>query len=314
MTPKSTAARSASAQDGAAASAAAQAQRMQQAIVARARHYTLGALADALTYLGYQEDDVELLSHATATHQSSLITEVRFAEPPRRRVTVVINLGLLAPQSPIPSYFQQVLHSQTGSPMADFLNFFSHRLLLGSVQAQFPERSNELFPSWQRTLADVRSLLGLRTPYAIHWVFKQIYPELGVSIQRMTMARTVYGRTARLGPWSVGDGSTLGGVTQVPVGGIGVRLLSDEALSGTGVLWPKEAAERLQRQVFPLLRGNGIFLHVQLNLRDQRNYMVLRPKEYLGYAPLYSGPRALPAPRSVRTIILWDDEVPASST
>ena len=53
-------------------------------------------------------------------------------------------------------------------------------------------------------------------------------------------------------------------------------------------------------------------LQVALVLRDQQNFLVLRPREYLGYAPLYSGPMAKLPTRSARTIILWNGEIPSS--
>lgn len=290
-----------------------EAERMQRAISERAHRFGLAALLDALQALGYSEDEIRLSSHATTAHQASLVHAVQFAAPPQRRVQVVLNLGLLAPQSPLPSYFQQVISRQSEGALTGFLNFFAHHLLTLSVSAQFPERSLALFPSWPQAVSDVRRLIGLRTTYALHWIFDQIYPELGVAVQRLVMSRTVSTRTTRLGPWAIGDGATLGGQTQVPVSGIAIRLFADDAVSGTGQPWPKEAERRFHEQIVPLLAGHGIHLQVALVLRDQQNFFVLRPREFLGYAPLYAGPTAKPAGRSVRTIILWNGEIPSSS-
>lgn len=66
--------------------------------------------------------------------------------------------------------------------------------------------------------------------------------------------------------------------------------------------------------MLPLLAGHGIHMQVALVLRDQQNFLVLRPREYLGYVPLYSGPTAKLPTRSARTIILWNGEVPSSSS
>ena len=300
--------RAADAADGAETEAA----RMQQAISARARRFALAALLDALHALGYSDEEIEFQSHATSTHQASVIDAVRFAGPPRRRVTVVLNLGLLAPQSPLPSYFQQVLERQVDGALSGFLNFFSHRLLAQGAQGQFPERDGELFASWTGTLAEVRSLLGLRTLTTLHWIFDALYPELGVSVQRVVLSRPVYARSTRLGPWQLGDGAVLGGQAQVPVSGVAVKLFCDESTSGTGAPWAKEAERRLRSLVFPLLAGHGIHLQVSLILRDQRSFLVLRPQEFLGYTPLYPGATATPPARSARTIVLWSGEVPAA--
>lgn len=288
--------------------------RLQRLISQRAHRFGLSALLDALRALQYTDEEIQFASHATTAHQASLIQAVHFAPPPQRRVQVVLNLGLLSPQSPLPSYFQQVIEQQREGALTGFLNFFAHHLLSQSVQGQFPERSAELLPSFSQALGDVRSLLGLRTTYALHWIFDQLFPELGVAVQRLVMSRTVPTRSTRLGPWALGDGATLGGQAQVPVYGVAIKLFADEPVSGTGEPWPKEAERRLQEQVLPLLAGHGIQLQVALVLRDQQNFLVLRPREYLGYVPLYSGPMAKLPTRSARTIILWDGEVPSSSS
>lgn len=287
-------------------------ERMQQVIAQRAHRFGLSALLDALHALQYSDDEIQFASHATAAHQASLIQAVHFAPPPQRRVQVVLNLGLLGPQSPLPSYFQQVIERQREGALTGFLNFFAHHLLSQSVRGQFPERSPELLPSWSQALANVRSLFGLRTTYALHWIFDQLFPELGVAAQRLVMSRTVPTRSTRLGPWALGDGATLGGQAQVPVYGVAIKLFADEPVSGTGEPWSKEAERRLQDQLLPLLAGYGIHLQVALVLRDQQNFLVLRPREYLGYAPLYSGPMAKLPTRSARTIILWNGEIPRS--
>ena len=50
--------------------------RMQAAISANAARYSLGALQDALRYLGYADHEIEYRSHATAAHQGSLVSAV----------------------------------------------------------------------------------------------------------------------------------------------------------------------------------------------------------------------------------------------
>lgn len=290
------------------------AERMQRVISERAPRFGLSALLDALRALGYGDDEIQLASHPTTAHQASLVQAVRFAVPPQRGVQITLNVGLLAPQSPLPSYFQQAIERQREGALTGFLNFFAHHLLSQTVQGQFPERSGDLFPQGPEALTDLRNLLGLRTTYALHWIFDHVFPELGVSVARVHMLRAVATRSVRLGPWELGDGATLGGQAHVPVSGASVSLFADDAVSSAGQPWPKEAERRLREQIVPVLQGHGIHLRLALILRDQRNFLVLRPQEFLGYAPLYAGPSARPLPRSARTIILWNGELPSSSS
>lgn len=290
------------------------AEKMQRTISERASRFGLSALLDAVRALGYTDEEIQLASHPTTAHKSSLVQAVRFASPPQRRVLITLNVGLLSPQSPLPSYFQQVIDRQREGALTGFLNFFAHLLLSQSVEGQFPERSGDLFLASPDSLSELRSLMGLRTTYALHWIFDHLYPELGVAVERVQMLRTVQTRSVHLGPWGLGDGATLGGQAQVPVLGIAVSLFADEAMSSAGRPWPQEAERRLREQAMPILQGHGIHLRLLLVLRDQRNFLVLRPQEFLGYVPLYSGPTNKPASRSSRTVILWDGEIPSSSS
>lgn len=293
-------------------SAAPSAQQMRELIVAKATQFSLGALHDALRSIGYGDEEIEFRSHATTTHQDSVVAAVQFFDVPRRRVVVTLNLGLMAPQSLLPSYFQRVLAHQTEDSLSGFLNFLSHHLLGELVQGQFPERDPSLFASWPDTLDQLRSLLGIRTLSTVHFLFEQFFPELGVSVSRLVMTKTMRARGVHLGEWKTGDGAVLGAIAETPVFGISVRLFSDEAVTGTGKPWAEEAVTRLLQRLFPLLSKRGVHLEVMLILRDQRNHMILAPKQYLGYAPLYAGPGKPEQPRSVRTIILWSGEIPTS--
>ncbi|MBL8632673.1 MAG: type VI secretion system baseplate subunit TssG [Myxococcales bacterium] len=284
--------------------------RKRRIISERAVRFSLGALLDALHELGYQSDQIEFRSHATQTHQAAVVSKVEWSETPQRRVIVTLNLGLLSSQSLLPSYFRAALDAQHEGTLTDFLNFFAHRLLRGSVEAQFPERDPSLFADFTQTVGQLRSLLGIRSLSTVHFVFSQLYPELEVSIARTTLQRPVRTRGIQVGTWSIGSGAVLGAVAFVPVSAIAIKLLSDDAVTGNGTPWAKEASERLLKQVFPLLARHGVYLEVSLILRDQRSFMVLRPNQFLGYVPLYSGPSPSMQPRSARTIILWSGEVP----
>ena len=286
--------------------------RMEEQIAARATKFSLGALHDALQSIGYGDEAIEFRSHATTTHQDNVVAAVQFFESPHRRAVVTLNLGLLAPQSLLPSYFQRVLARQSDDSLSGFLNFLSHNLLGDMVHGQFPERDTSLFASWPATLDQLRSLLGVRTLSTVHFLFEQFYPELGVSVSRLVMERTLRSRGVHIGEWKIGDGAVLGSISQVPVSGISVKLFADDALTGYGKPWSQEAVARLTQRLFPLLTRQGLHLEVMLILRDQQNFMILAPKQYLGYVPLYGGLTTTEQPRSVRTIILWSGEIPVS--
>ena len=129
------------------------------------------------------------------------------------------------------------------------------------------------------------------------------------------LERPVRTRGLVLSQWMIGDGSVLGGLAKAPVSAIGITLYCDEPETGLGDPWAREADRRLREEIFPLLQAHGLFLEVSLVFRDQSTFMVLAPKQFLGYEPLSSGaeqptpPFELP-PRNSRTVILFSGEVP----
>lgn len=290
---------------------------MESQIERRASSFDLCALVDLLHHIGYRDEEIEYRSHDSLVHQGALISRVVFRRTSPRRVFVSINLGWLSTQSPLPNYFRKTLSAQRDESLSDFLGLFCHRLLRGTVVASFPERDDNVFRDWPRALAQLRSLLGLRSTYTIHWVFCHIFPELEVAVGRSVIDREVRTQGMVLGDWNLGDGSVCGGVTRVPVSAVAITLFADDAVCGRGVPWSTESEHRLRNHVLPALAAHGSFLDVKLVLRDQKSFLTLVPKKYLGYEPIQSPePQDPLPPKSVRTIVIFQGEArtPSSSS
>jgi hypothetical protein len=284
---------------------------IEERISREARRFDPAALRDLLLLLGYKDDDIEYRSHPSTLHQSSVISSVQFEKTPRRRVLIFVNVGWLGPQSPLPNYFQKILSQQREETLSDFLGFFSHHLLSAGFGSGFPERNPRLFRDWPKSQQKLRSLLGLRSLSTIHWTFSLIFPEMEVAVERTILQRRVYTRGLVLGGWAIGDGAACGGVSWVPVAAARVTLLCDESQSGTGIPWGTLALSRLHSEAFPALSAHGLFLCVQLVLRDQASFMTLTKDQHLGYDPITDGvPDPPPDRKTARVVVLWSGEVP----
>ncbi len=283
----------------------------QERITAEARRYDLAALVLELRSIGYADEAIEFRSNQTSLHQASVVDSVEFQPEPVPRAVITVNLSLLGPQSPLPTYFLKVLDSQTDTSLADFLNFFSHRLIRNDVNGMFPERDPTLFHNFAATKRQLLTLLGLRSPSSIHWVFESVFPELEVAVRRTILQRPVRTHGLILGQWSLGDGSVMGGLASVPVSAIGVTLFCDHPETLDGQPWARAADHRLHHDLFPVVQSHGLFMEVALVFRDQSSFMVLAPNQYLGYEPIYDGdiPKD-PLVRTSRTVILFSGEVP----
>lgn len=278
-------------------------------MLAATPQYDLAALVMELRGLGYADEAIEFRSNQTRIHKSAVVESLVFQDDPRRAI-ITVNLSLLGPQSPLPTYFQQILEEPGQSSLAAFLNFFSHRLVRADVLGMFPEKDPSLFRDFMRTRRQLLSLLGLRSLSIVHWIFQSHFPELPVNVRRTVLQQPVRTRGMVLREWMLGDGSVFGGVATAPVSAVAVKLYCDEPLTGEGEPWARAAQRRLHEAIFPTLAGHGLFLEVALVLRDLSSFMILAPEQYLGYEPLHPG-ESPPEPqrRSCRTVILWSGEV-----
>lgn len=291
---------------------------LQRRIQAQARRFELPALFDLLAWLGYGRSEISLKSHSTTLQQSAVVESIEFAAPPKRRVTVTVNLGWFGPQSALPAYFRSILEDDGGDAAEAFLGFFCQVMLQSGVASSFPERNPHLFTSFDRTRDQLRSLLVARSLSTVHWVFAQTFPEAETCVQRTILLRPLRTRGMVLGSWTIGDGLVCGGLAQVPVSSIAVTLYCNEPTDGLGNPWAVEAERRMRSECFPALASPGLFLRVHLVIRDQSSFMVLQNRQYLGFEPIRDPGPALSRPTSraskvARTIVLWSGEVPYRS-
>ncbi|MFO0575955.1 MAG: hypothetical protein U1A78_18300 [Polyangia bacterium] len=276
-------------------------------IVAEARRFSIPALLDLLHAMGYRDEEIEYRSYQSQRPQPALLHSVEFLEPVApppgrlRTVLITVNIGLLTAQTPLPSYVMKILDQQDASGMAEFLAFFDHHLLRDRFQALYPERNRGLFVDWEETKAKLLRMLGLESPSTMYWLFQHVYPELGLVVRRGQQQMPLNALGALLGEAVLGERYTLGGIAQVPVGGMEITLCAEEPQSPAGLPWAQEAARRLREQILPLLRGVDLQLTVFLLFVEHTEWARLVHEQYLGFEPIRDdGQRARP-----QLVLLW---------
>jgi hypothetical protein len=270
-----------------AASHARQRQR-EHALAARAHEFDGAALLDALADLGYDDGDIVLRSHHSMVRPSSLVHGLRFERAPQRRVVITLNVGLLGSETPLPSYIMKLADASTDR-LVPFFEYFDHTLLRGRLRMMWPERDPELGLDWVRTRRDVSKLVRMDSPAMAHWLFRHVYPELDVAVRRQPTKRTIATEPVVLGRTAIGDGSALGGVTDVLCAGLAATIVTSEALTSRGMPWQQEAARRLRENLLPQIVDSEMGLTVTLVIRDRPSFLTLSPSSFLGLQPLQSG-------------------------
>src|SRR6185295_11060180 len=170
-------------------------------------------------YMGYGPDELVFKSHPSLGSQAGLVQKIEFKKQPSKQATVSLNFGLLGPLSPLPSYFLKAMDENDvdEDALVAFIEFFDHSLIQAYVRAAYPEDDQTIFRDFEQTKARYRSLIGLRSPSMVHWIFEGAFPELGVTVQRDLFRRDVRLEGVRLGFTKLGDPVALGGMSNVPL-------------------------------------------------------------------------------------------------
>lgn len=262
---------------------------LEQRIRERIRAFDIPALLELLSRMGYGAADIEYRSHRTQVHQGHLVHDIQFLPPPRKRVIVTVNVGLLSVQSLLPSFLLQALEQQQNDRLELFLGYFDHLLLHARFSGLHPERDSTLMPGWGETAPHRLRLLRPTCPSTLHWLFAHVFPEAEISVRREVRRQQVASTQLRLGTTSLGDSTSMGGFAYVPTGAIEVRIHCNEPWTGTGTPWAKEAPRRLYERLLPFLSEQSLSLTVLLLLRDHESFARVEDDSFLGYDPLVFG-------------------------
>jgi hypothetical protein len=271
----------------------------------RAAGFDLIPLIDLLFSMGYRPEDLVFESNFNQTSRPNLIERVAFVKEPIRHVVITVNFGLLDPKSPLPSYFTKLLEvgNIDDEAFLAFLRFFDHLILRNYFNAVYPERDRTIYKSWENTKRCYLSLLGLRSPATIHWLFQSVFPELGVEVGRGTIGRDLRVQQVTLGESRLGA-AALGARSTVAVTAAEVTLYCEEESTPQGTPWADEIRKRLAAVIFPVLADGGLDLKLSLVIWSQRGWAQLKPGSYLGFDRIRGGE----AKR--RTVLIHRGQVP----
>jgi hypothetical protein len=279
------------------------------AIVRRAHEFTLPALLDALLAVGLRAEEVIFRSHLSHSHQAFLVHSVEFlSEPPRAIVT--LNIGLLAAQSPLPSYFFAILErgSHDTEALLAVLYLIDHPLLRERARSEYPERDRRTVSDWDQAKGLLLRLLALQSPRTLHWLLQRVFPELGLAVERSTSELPLSTDQVIIGTTALGESRALGGQVRLSHSTLTVTLYCEESETPTGRPWTQEAARRLERHILPLLKEQALYLQLWLVFANRDasarvSSSQRQPDSFLGHDPLS---RAAPQPSPTeQTRIAW---------
>jgi len=264
---------------------------LEKNISRRIHEFDIISLLHLLMAMNYSPEEIRFSSHNSTCSQPGLIHDILFKHEPVREAVITMNMGLLGAQSPLPSYFRKKMEDEeTGKgSLADFIGYFDHHLIRDYICNIYPEINIFFYPHWELTKRRYLHILSLKSIGTLHWLFKKVFPEIGVQVENTVLSSNVQTRPVLLGKTTLGSDAVFGNKTSVPINGRRITFYSEEEMTDTQVPWPREIKNRLINLVFPVLQPMGIDLEILLVLKSQKRWVRLHAETYLGYDRIQSG-------------------------
>lgn len=147
------------------------------------KRFDVCSLLKLLQELGYRGDDIYFQSNSDLSSRANLCEDIFFSEN-TPRVTIVLNLGLLSANSPLPSFFRKKMDSGSIDPIlfTRFLSFFDHHLIKNLMAMSMPDVNSIFFDDWRETQGYYLKLLDLNSTSTLWHLFQICFPELIVKV------------------------------------------------------------------------------------------------------------------------------------
>ncbi len=280
-------------------------------IARRAREFEVSALLELLDAIGYSPAQVEFRGHLCHRPQPTLIHAIEFL--PRTeadgaaRIRVRVNLGLLSCRSPLPSYFRRFLADLAArDAVIELLELLDRSLLHTRLTADGGPR---IIEGWAQAQRDLVRSFGLDAPIGLDWLFRRVFPELGVRVRRVADEHSLPFAGAALGAGKLGECS-FGRRTQIGVHELEVTLICPDASVDGERSWVAEGDRRLRAHVFPLLDEVCLSLTVSFVLLDRGARAQLSLRSYAGYDPMLDDSDAAREPERPARVELYRGALP----
>lgn len=254
--------------------------------ISRRKHdFDIISLLRLLFFMGYSPEEIIFKSYNSLCSQAGLIKRIQFQQEPFKNVTLTLNMGLLSAQGTLPSYFQKTMDEGLINLQSFylFIGYFDHSLICKFFESVYPELNLNRSIDLEQIKSRYIQMLDLKSCATLDWLFKLVFPELDICVDKCRFRRQLAMNPLKLGVTSLGENAVFGDKTSVSISAIKVTLFCDEELTSQGYPWPREIKKRLKKEVFPILATLGIDLEVSLVIKSQKQWVRLHGSSYLGY-------------------------------
>ncbi|MCE2983347.1 MAG: hypothetical protein LW832_07260 [Parachlamydia sp.] len=262
-------------------------QPIQKRIQENLHRFDVCSLLEVLAEIGYQSNDIYFESHADCSSRPSLCEKIIFSESDPK-VRLILNLGLLSGNSPLPHFFKKKMDTGSIDPIlfTRYLNFFDHHLIRNLLAMSMPDINNTFFTSWQETKGHYLKLLDLNSTGTLWHLFQSCFPELKVEVIKAPKISKKNSSSVMLGKTLLGIESFLGRKIVHTIPSFKIMLIGEETNTDLMVPWPIAIKERLKKMIFPILQRTHIHFRIIFIQKDGISYARLKKSTQLGYCML----------------------------
>lgn len=231
-------------------------EKIEDKIIKHKAHFDLLALIRLLQEQRYTSIWFE--SSDSLTSEVSIIDRIVFIET---RVIITLNIGLLSPQSTLPSYFFRVRDEiiENVDDFNTFLHYFDHILISDYIRNMYPQLNSVYFGDWNRYKNTFLSLSNLKSRRTVHYIFAALYPEYSVTSTGIEGTPLVEKDKTALGEIQLGSPYHLGDI--YPDYCPGIRIILTQGEMGISL---EETYNRLLHTILPLLANTAFYLEVKI--------------------------------------------------
>lgn len=257
---------------------------IQDKIKQHVKRFDICSLLKLLKEIGYQEDEIYFQSHSDLSSRAGLCEDIFFSEN-QPRVTLLLNIGLLSGNSPLPSYFRKKMDTGAIDPVlfTRYLSYFDHHLIKNLLSMSMPETNGIFFTDWTETQGHYLTLLDLNSTSTLWHLFQICFPELIVKAEKSPRLFQEKSSSNTLGRSRLGIDTFLGKKIEQAIPSFKFTLTVEHTLTDQLVPWPLEVKHRLKKVILPILSRTAIHFRVILCIKKNGEIAYLSPQSHIGY-------------------------------
>lgn len=259
-------------------------ERLRERLITKASTFDLLALLKAVRVLGYEPDDIFFANAVDEAVTRTLVRFVRFEQSPIERVVIGVNMGMMGPNGPLPSYFQQFAENLPDrEPFDLMIGFFDHLSLKNLFASLYPDFYSRYYESWEGMRKSYLGICGMTSVDRIHWLVSQYIPELPVHVSRARFRKTSEHHVARTGVTRLDGTGIVGRGYQAESYGFQVRLHAELEKDSRGLSWAKTVTDRFHQNLKPLFDTYNVEVSLSLWIENHESWATLNQQGFLGF-------------------------------